>query len=121
MSTSVISVLRSLGTEEIAPPPAAAWPSLAPQIVSEQCTRADDNVLQCNGPTSSPEDAFIFPSLVRPPGAKAYGSDFAADHCNSQTQQIVKAMNNGVGKGRECESQLYMLQCDGLTMCQWLS
>ncbi len=92
MSASVITVLRSLGTGEIAPPPAAAWSSSAPQTVSEQCTRADDNDLQFNGPSSSPEDAFIFPSLVRPLGAKAYGSDFAADRRSSQTQQNVKTV-----------------------------
>ena len=106
MSASVISVLRSLGTGEIAPPPAAAWSSSAPQIVSEQCTRADDNNLPFNGPSSSPEDAFIFPSLVRPQGAKAYGSDFAVDHRKTQTQHNVRSMNIvAVSIGRESEAK----------------
>ena len=83
MSTSVVPVLRDLGAGELVPPSAAAWSSSAPQTVSEQCTRADDNVGQLHG-ASFPEDAFVFPSLVRPLSAEAYGSDFAADHRNSQ-------------------------------------
>ena len=91
MSASAVSVLSSLGTGVIAPPPAAAWSSSAPQTVSEQCTRADDNDLQSNGPSSSPEDAFIFPSLVRPIGAKAYGFDLAADHRSSRLSRMSKS------------------------------
>lgn len=83
MSTSRVSVLRGLKAGEVAPPSAAAWSSSAPQTVSEQCTRADDNVGQLHG-ASFLENAFIFPSLVRPLSAEAYGSDFAADHRNSQ-------------------------------------
>ena len=85
MSASVTTVLRRLETGEIAPPPAAAWASSAPQVVSEPSTRGDKDDLQYIGASAFPEDAYVFPSLVRPPGAKAYGSDFAAEHRNPQT------------------------------------
>ena len=88
MSASVVPVLRGLGAGEVAPPPAAAWSSSAPQTVSEQSARADDNVGHSHGASFLPEDAFIFPSLVRLAGADAYGSDFAAVGYHSQTSTL---------------------------------